>query len=985
MKTKLRDSNQGYIELHRMNLRSIPLGTLLAVVMLFYAGCPFAPAQHSEFQSLNGTWQFALAKDETSARVFDGFFESAFHAAAFVPIPVPSNWALYGFEEPPYKAVAGEGSQGFYLHHFVAPSSFAGKRVLLHFGGVWSSAEVWLNGKSLGRHDSGFTRFSYDVSAFLHPGADNLLAVRVRTTQHDYLFDTNDDWDLAGIYRDVTLEAMPLERWIDCVDVRTTFDRFYRDADLDVRVLVGDQHKKHIDANGRDAAGEPYGLRVTLKDAAGREVQSQQIEIPAHYATGRQVSVRFHVLNPLHWTAETPNLYRVETVILEAGKPSHERDISVGFRQVSTQGGVLTINGQAVKLRGVDRHDEYPDVGRATTSANWLQDLTLMKAANINFVRTSHYPPAEGFLDLCDKMGMYVEDEVPMGFGGDHANDPSFASAVMLRSYETVTRDINHPAIIIWSIGNEDPLTSLHLASARTVRALDPTRPLLMPWRAEQWLPEEFDILAPHYPNAHGAHYPSEYGMDEFGAISTRPVLATEYNHAWGIDGFGGLEDRWKALTRHPAGAGGAIWMWADQGIEVATRKPDGTLAKTLRVVNDGFDGIVGPYREPQRDYWETKAVYAQTYPSVEKLVFTPGQASVRIPIQNDFDFTNLNAVKIDWVLMEDAKQVAAGFANIDGLPHTMSWLEVPVKSIAQVLPGAAYSIRLTFHRPDGAEIATRAVELAISEPQVPVRSAQKIVVNQAANVNITVGESSYTFNPKTGQLVAAGWKGATLLSDMRPTIWRPLTWIESQIAQRETGHKEFADLNDFVPTASEWKIVQHADRVVIHTSMVCMIGARDRFTADLDYTIDATGKLFIHYSFSPEVELSWIPQVGLTFELGSTMKQLRWLGLGPLDTFPNEKAAGIFGVWSGSLGSNAIEGNKTTRWVEVSGSSSNKVHFENEGYLHTDATRPQQIQLLSSVVGRFTKFGRPDDPEQQLNVTNGRSFVGNLSLEFLP
>jgi beta-galactosidase len=300
-----------------------------------------------------------------------------------------------------------------------------------------------------------------------------------------------------------------------------------------------------------------------------------------------------HLRSPLHWTAETPNLYTLHVDLVEDGQVSHTRTRTIGFRQISTAGGIFRVNGQAIKLRGVDRHDEYPDVGRATTPANWRQDITLMKAANINFIRTSHYPPAEGFLDLCDQMGMYVVDEAPMG---RDMNNPSYASAAMLRAYETVSRDINHPSVIIWSVGNEDPLTSLHLAAIRTVKGLDPTRPVLMPGSGDEWLPPEIDILAPHYYKA--AHY------DELAGRSTRPIVTTEYTHAYGTDGFGGLEDRWKALTKHPAGAGGAIWMWADQGLQVTRDIPGGGKTSVLELNPDGIDGIVGSYREPQRDYW---------------------------------------------------------------------------------------------------------------------------------------------------------------------------------------------------------------------------------------------------------------------------------------------------------------------------------------------------------------------------------------------
>ena len=157
-------------------------------------------------------------------------------------------------------------------------------------------------------------------------------------------------------------------------------------------------------------------------------------------------------------------------------------------------------------------------------------------------------------------MGMYVGNEVTLGGAGDLMYDPSFSGAVLQRSYETIVRDINKPSIIYWSIGNEDPLTSLHMVSVKLVKALDPTRPVLLPWRPEEWLPKEVDILAPHYWN------PQEY--DRLAGHSGRPVISTEYTHAYGNDAFGGLEARWKALTKHPAGAGAAVWMWADQGVK---------------------------------------------------------------------------------------------------------------------------------------------------------------------------------------------------------------------------------------------------------------------------------------------------------------------------------------------------------------------------------------------------------------------------------
>ena len=626
--------------LYFMNLRTIFISSFLSLSSLGVLA--------QERINLSGTWQFAFAANQKEADRLERFYTSDFAKSKFKSTPVPSNWALLGYEEPVYRGFKdNQAGEGFYVREFTIPQDWKDKRILLHFGGVWSSAEVWLNGNELGRHDCGYTSFAFDVTNKLKVDEPNKLAVRVRQITREYKFDVCDDWTWGGIYRDVTLEAMPAKRWIDDVVVQTTFDHLFQDANLDIRVMISDKHKNTLPGN-YPSPGEPYKLCFTLTDKEGKEVAQRQMAIPAHVSTDREICLSLPVEAPHQWTAETPYLYSLKVELLEKEAVTHTRMERVGFRQISTDGGVFRINGQAVKLRGVNRHDEHPDVGRATTRKQWLEDLTLMKAANINYLRLSHYTPAEGFIELCDSMGMYVGNEVTLGGAGDLMYDPSFSGAVLQRSYETIVRDINKPSIIYWSIGNEDPLTSLHMVSVKLVKALDPTRPVLLPWRPEEWLPKEVDILAPHYWN------PQEY--DRLAGHSGRPVISTEYTHAYGNDAFGGLEARWKALTKHPAGAGAAVWMWADQGVKTPVRKKEKDLSEDeyLRINTAGWDGIVDSYRNFTRDYWETKAVYAPVYPAVDKISFVPGQDSVRIPIQNDFDFTNLSSVKMAWSVRED-------------------------------------------------------------------------------------------------------------------------------------------------------------------------------------------------------------------------------------------------------------------------------------------------------------------------------------------
>ena len=924
-------------------------------------------AAPNETVSLNGSWQFELAKTDAAADEMSNFYQAGYDTSKFVPIKVPSNWAMQGFETPHYKPFRDEASQGFYLHKFTVPAAWQDKRVLLHFGGVWDSAEVWLNGKPLGRHDSGYTAFAFDVTPDLKLGAENVLAVRVRQITHDYHFDTNDDWAMGGIYREVWLEPMPKTRWIDRVDVQTVFDDQFRDADLKIRILIGDTTPRHTEEKS-------YDLKFTLLDASGKVAQSSSLTIPPHPGTDRDTSVTLHLLSPEHWTAETPYVYTLRAELVDGGETAHERTRSVGFRQISTAGGIFRINGQAIKLRGVDRHDEYPTVGRATTKENWLQDLTLMKAANINFIRTSHYPPADGFLDLCDRMGMYVDDEVPMGFGGDSGNDPAYAGAAMLRAYETLARDINHPAVILWSIGNENPLTAMHMATIRSVKGMDPTRPVLMPWRADDWLPPEIDILAPHY-------FTSQQ-YDELAGRSTRPIVSTENTHAFGTDGFGGLEDHWKALTKHAAGTGGAIWMWADQGLQVTQDTPEGKKP-TLLLNIDGIDGIVGSFREPQRDYWETKAVYAQVYPAVERVTFVPGQDSVRIPIQNDFDFTNLSAVKINWQIMEDDRELDYDSAVMAGQPHATAWLNLPMKKVDHVRPGATYYVWLTVLRADGSELTRKSVELtpALNPPPAVELQALHVTSGKQA-VTVQVGDAAYRFDPQTAQLSSASLGGVPALQNAKLAIWRPLNSTEQIIVNAEGGEKNLPDLNQYHTTVTSWKVNEGADEVRIEATADHVVDAKNHFAVTYSYSIHRDGVLTVHYAIRPQLQAQWLPFVGMTLGAAPAITHLHWLGLGPLDAYPNEKAAAILGVWSGDLASADIQGVKATRWAELTGNSGVGIRVEGAPYLRIDGATG--VQVLSAVEGRPSKRVRPEDPAQRLDVTPNSTFVGEFNLSLL-
>ena len=947
---------------------------LLTAVLALALVCQQTPAQESI--SLNGNWSFRLAKTEKEVSALEDFYRSDYREKGFDSIEVPSNWAVLGYEEPVYRGFKNnEASTGFYRLSFKTPEGMDDRRLMLNFGGVWNEADVWLNGEFLGTHSSGYTGFSFVITGKLRTdGGDNLLAVKVSQVSRDYKFDTYDDWTLGGIYRDVTLTSMPKNRWIDYVTVRSDFDEFYENADLDIRVFVADTRKETLPGN-YPSPGSPYQLRLTLNDAQGVTVQSRIIDIPAHISTGREHHQTLHLVKPEKWTAETPYLYTLKVELVDEGTVTQTWEDKIGVREISTEGGVFRINGQAVKLRGVNRHDEYPDVGRATRREHWLQDITMMKEANINYVRCSHYTPAEGFIRLCDSLGIYLSNEVSVGGAGNLMYDPSYMSSTLIRADETVRRDINRASIVVWSVGNEDPMTPQHLAAIKYIKAIDPTRPVLIPWRYEQWLPEEIDMLSVHY------WKPAEY--DSIAGNSRRPIITTEYTHAYGNEGMGGLDERWKALTKHAAGAGAAIWMWEDQGLSTPTVKPSSytdyfSPDPHLRIDGQGWDGIVDSWRNPTGDYWEAKAVYAPVYPLVEKAVFTPGDSEIVIPIQNDYDFTDLSETGIHWELFEEGRMLDSGDARISGAPHSSHIFRMPVSATGSELKaGKSYYAHISFINANGHEINRSSVELipAVATSAARMTPLSLEVRETGTTVTVSAGGNEYSFDRGTGELNGISGNGESLASGLSPIVWRPLDQCEVTAfskADRKYGH----DLGTAVAGAKKFEISEEEDLVRIDAETTYTVAPGEYYNVTWRYLVRADGSLSVHYELLPHLGITQLPIAGMTLSTAAAPESLAWLGYGETDSWPYRQKAAIFGYWGGKADSGI--GNKAARRVDLDfGETGLSAEFN--GYLWRSPENPSGIHLLSEVFARPEKGRQAGEEMPQLRTDNGQPFAGDI------
>ena len=955
-----------------MTIRQLFSSAALALLLL-------GPALHAETSSdnvlsLNGKWKFALAKDEKQAGALENFYRDGKLVRKFSDIEVPSNWAMQGFEEPNYRNFKdNKGSEGFYLKTFATPEGWTDKRVLLKFGGVWQSCDIWLNGTFVGEHHNGFTSFAVDVSGLLDRDEPNTLAVRVKQTGFGFRLDVYDDWSLGGIFRDVTLEAMPHDRWIEYVKAVTSFDQFYRDATLEVKVMVGDQQKLPGGGNYPKPTSD-YQLDIRLETFDGQTVTSRRLDVGGHVLTSRESVVSLQVENPRKWTAETPELYRLAVELIEDGESVQSWSERIGFREISTKNGVLTLNGQPIKLRGVNRHDEHPDVGRATRREHWLKDLLMMKEANINYIRCAHYTPARGFIELCDSLGFYVGNEVAFGGGAASDYNPALLGYGLQRSYETVMRDINSPSIIYWSVSNESPLSEIQLATIKNVKSLDPTRGVLMPWRFESWMPEETDLLSIHYWHAH------EY--DSLAGNSNRPIITTEYTHAYGYTGMGGLEERWKALTRHPAGAGGAVWMWADQGLRLKTRTPgfkSNSLNRgddRLRISSEGWDGITDSYRNPTSDFYELKAVYAQVYPGVESVTFTPGEEEVWIPIQNDFDFTNLDKIAIRWKVFEDGTLLGEGESRISGAPHASSLMRLPL-GFKSSPAGCCYA-QLSFVEDNGHEISRKAVELIPRFPAKAVRTeSREVKVTESPEaVVVSLGGAEVEISRRTGQIETISHEGRKLSASVHPDIWRD--WDDCEVTSVGKANRDLhRDYDAYSPELLSMSRDSKGDAVRILSKVRYNFeDCTDNFTVDYVYTFSPDGSVRIHYSMDTSLQTEYLPWVGLRMDFAGKAPEISWLGLGPEDAFPNRKSAPVLGYYKYSPDGFLPYSVKQTRRVDCLFYEGKLQIFNGGTYMAADA---DGIGIYSEVYPRPEKGRKAAEHWFPSLKTGEKAFVGEF------
>ena len=869
--------------------------------------------------SLDGDWRFRLVPTVADATV--GFHETDFDDADWATLPVPAHWQLHGYGKPAYTNVQypfpvdppyvpDENPTGEYRRTFPLPRDWPGGDAVLRFEGVDSCFAVWCNGVELGNSKGSRLPVEFAVGELLTPG-ENVIAVRVHQWSAGSYLEDQDMWWLSGIFRSVSILARPADGLAD----------FFVHADYDHQTGTG---RLRVDTSAPALLSIPE-LGVT--DAPAAE--------PREFAD----------VEP--WSAESPRLYDAE--LATAGERVRVR---IGFRTVAVRDGQLVVNGTAILLRGVNRHEWHPDHGRAVPAETRREDLLLMKRHNINAVRTSHYPPHPDFLALCDELGLWVIDECDLethgfslvGWAGNPSADPVWRPALLDRMRRMVERDKNHPSIIIWSLGNEAGTGENLAAMADWAHDRDPGRPIHY----------EGDYDSP-YVDVYSRMYPSHAEVAAIGrgeepvtadprADAHRrglPFIMCEYAHAMGT-GPGGLREYQELFERHPRNQGGFVWEWIDHGIR--QQAGDGTEFFAYggdfgEVVHDGnfvADGLLFPDRQPSPGLIEFRKI-------IEPVRITPDPDAGTVRVENGYDFVDTAHLAFTWSVATEGVEIESGSLAVPAiaagggatvalpdLPATKgeTWLTIRA-TLGQDTPWALAGHEIAWGQ---ALVAADAVE--------PTAANESIVEVQDGLIVIGPG----AFDARSGVLrefAGIGVEGPVL------DVWRAPT--DNDIAT----HGEWS-------AAVEWRrigldrlthrvlAVEPGERELVVRTRVA--AATTNLGLRTDYHWSAHGDaLRLRVEVIPDGPW-WcpLPRVGVRWGLPGRFDNVEWFGRGPGEAYPDMREAARVGRFTSTVDDLQTpyvfpqeNGNRTgVRWATLTASDGTGVRIEAHPQLELTARR---------------------------------------------
>lgn len=919
---------------------------------------------------LDGTWKFRWTPvpDE---RIVE-FYQTDFNDKDWVGFPVPANWEVNGYGTPIYVSagysfkidpprVMGEPKVGYttykernpvgqYRRSFQLPAGWEARgQTFLRFEGVMSAFYVWINGERVGYSQGSMEPSEFNITNYLHAGENQIALEVYRYSDGSYLED-QDFWRFGGIHRSIHLLHTPDIRIRDyavrTLPVSTDYQDFILQIDPQFSVYRG-------------MTGKGTTLQGVLKDASGREIATLKGDVEdildLEHKAGRMNEwypqrgprklgrMSATIKSPKRWTAETPYLYKLHLTLLTAeGEVIEQVEQAVGFRSVEIRNGQLLVNGAPVRFRGVNRHEHDPRTARVMSEERMLQDILLMKQANINAVRTSHYPNVSRWYELCDSLGLYVMDEADIeehGLRGTLASTPDWHAAFLDRAVRMAERDKNHPSIVMWSMGNESGYGPNFAAISAWLHDFDPTRPVH--YEGAQGAggepdPKTVDVISRFY-----TRVKQEYlnpgiaeGEDKERAENARwerlleiaertndnrPVMTSEYAHSMG-NALGNFKEYWDEIYSNPRMLGGFIWDWVDQGIYKTL--PDGRIMVAYggdfgdkpNLKAFCFNGLLMSDRETTPKYWEVKKVYSPVELRVE---------SGELRVTNRNHHTDLSQYRCLWTLSIDGKQkdqgeitlpeVAPGESETIPLPVSIADMKASAKATSDLRLTISFILkRDALWAKAGHEVAWEQFciqEGALLSSKLENRGRLKV---RADEEHLSISGSGFSIQWEknaTGSLTSLTYHGKEMLAHPADFPLQPVT----QAFRAPTDNdKSFGNW-----LAKDWSLHQMDNpRISLDSfkhevredgAVIVRVQTRNRYkegaivTTSL-YTILSDGTIDLKTTFQPQGILPELPRLGIAFCLSSDYNTFIWQGRGPQDNYPDRKTSAAVGLWKGSV-----------------------------------------------------------------------------------
>ncbi|WP_261304299.1 glycoside hydrolase family 2 TIM barrel-domain containing protein [Paenibacillus andongensis] len=898
------------------------------------------------FKSLNGSWKFHYAKGPEWAP--DDFYLENYDMSGWDEIQVPSHWQLKGYGNPHYTDlyypfpvdpphVPNDNPTGSYVREFELPPHWDGRQLAVKFDGVDSAFHVWVNGTLVGYSQGSRLTSEFDLTPYVKQGI-NRMAVRVYQWSDGSYLEDQDMWYLSGIFRDVYLVSEPSSTRVVDYRIVTELDADYRDATLSVQVEL----------QGDALQGE---LQLQLLDHEGAHVVSAEKLITVAAAGQTVLEFSMPVTKPALWSAEAPTLYHLTiSIVGQTGKVVEAVAQRVGFRKIEVKDGQFLVNGKAIMLKGVNRHDHHPDTGRTVTLSTMIQDVKMMKQHNMNAVRTAHYPNDPRFYDICDEYGLYVMEETdlethgfePLGNISRLSDDPAWQEAYVDRVRRMVERDKNHPSVLFWSLGNESGFGCNFRAMSAWCKQADPTR--LIHYEEDREA-EVCDIVS--------TMYSSVEKMQGFGQLvdHPKPHILCEFAHAMG-NGPGGLKPYFDTFDAYRRLQGGFVWEWIDHGIrrKTADGKDDyaygGDYGDVPNNSNFVIDGLVRPDRTPSPGLIEYKKIIEPV-----RVEYIKDDC---IRIMNRYDFVTLDHLYADWSVTVEGRTVQSGVLVLPRIgPGESAELHVPVRAdlqLALLNQGAERWLNVGFtlaadciwgeqgHEVAWAQLALEAVgksELtrnagvsanssASAAAGLPMRSLS--CTEEGRKLILANDSFRIAFDTRRAGISSLRMNGQELVNKgPRLNFWRAP--IDNDMYVLPDWYK--AHLNRLSERIDDcrWERLDEGTIRVTWDSRIAPPVFDWGFRCETTYIITGSGLIVIDVHGVPEGKPpAMLPKIGLQMEIPGDMDAVTWYGRGPGENYSDSKEAGRFGVYRKSVDELFTpyiypqeNGNRTdVRWVSI-------------------------------------------------------------------